>query len=140
MKRKPLFISGPSGVGKSYLTRYLCEHHNCEKILTLTTRAPRNGEVHGVNYDFISEIDFSHLKNAGLLAVADHLFSASYGLRKGVVEKIYEVGNVPICEVYAPTVHLFTDAFPDYCAIYLLPESIELLRARMRHRGDDEAT
>jgi guanylate kinase len=135
---EPLFVSGPSGVGKSFLTQYLVDHYNCKKIVTTTTRPPRLGETNGVNYHFVSQGDYDFLERTGQLCISDRLLGACYGLRKGEVESICALGKTPICEAYAPHISLFTHAFPNSRAIFLIPENYDLLVKRMRMRGDPE--
>jgi len=135
---EPLFISGPSGVGKSFLTRQLCARYSCQKIVTTTTRAPRIGERDGVDYYFVSPEVYKSLERTGQLCISDHLFSASYGVQQGEVESIQAAGKTPICEVYAPHIAVFTEAFPNARAIFLMPVSYSLLVERMRKRGDSD--
>ena len=52
-------ISGPSGVGKTTVCDSLLERDDFERVVTATTRAPRGGEVDGVDYVFLSEEDFA---------------------------------------------------------------------------------
>lgn len=134
--RKPLFISGPSGVGKSYLTLHLVSHFNCKKIVTITTRNPRPGELQGVNYDFVSQQEYDLLEATDQLSLKDRLLGACYGIRRSTVETIVSEGRTPICEAYSPTIWKFKNAFPEGRAIFLMPYSIDLLVERMKSRGD----
>lgn len=135
---KPLFISGPSGVGKSHLTRHLIRDFNGQKVVTLTTRPPRKGDIHEVTYEFVSTEEFEFLEKTHQLAVADRLFNHRYGLRKGSIETALQNGNVPICEVYSAHIQLFVDIFPDAIFIFLMPKSLDFLEQRLRNRGDQE--
>lgn len=137
--KNPIFISGPSGVGKSYLTRYLVKYFLCEKVITTTTRQQRQDEVQEVHYHFVSNNEFDQLEKTGQLCISDRLLNASYGLRQSLIERIITNGKTPICEAYGPHITLFTQAFPNAHTIYLIPENLELLERRMRQRRDSES-
>lgn len=135
---KPLFIGGPSGVGKSYFTKYLVENFDFKKVITLTTRSPRRKEVYGESYEFVTTDEFKFLDKTHQLDVSDNILGNYYGLRKNSIEQIIQIGKIPICEIYSPHVQLFTEIFPDSICIFLMPESIELIETRMRERNDDK--
>lgn len=138
--KEPIFIGGPSGVGKSYLTQHLISSYYCRKVVTLTTRPPRNEDIHGIHYEFISNKEFLDLEASNQLVLTDQIFGYRYGLRQGVVEEIVQSGYTPICEVYSPHIRLFTDLFPRSAAVFLKPDSISLLKHRMQQRGDTAAS
>ena len=137
---RPLFICGPSGVGKSYLTRQLCSKHNAVKIITTTTRMMREGEKQGIDYHFISREEYEWLEIHNQFTVTTTVFNHRYGLRRGVVEEIISRNQMPIGEIYSLNIELFRNSFPESYAIFLFPKSLEGLRERMKKRGDEEQT
>ena len=60
-----LILIGESGSGKSTIEKMLKENYDYRKIATYTTRSPRNGEINGVDYNFISPEEFLALKDSG---------------------------------------------------------------------------
>lgn len=64
LKKKPLVVCGPSGSGKSTLTKYLLKKydHAFKFSVSSTTRAPRTGEIHGVDYFFMSHSQFEEVR------------------------------------------------------------------------------
>ncbi|MDQ3099163.1 MAG: hypothetical protein M3Q44_05445 [bacterium] len=60
---KPLIISGPSGVGKTYLEKYLIANHDFKRIQSTLTRSKREGEIQGLDYNFVTEDNFDQIVN-----------------------------------------------------------------------------
>jgi guanylate kinase len=54
-----LALVGKAGAGKDTILRYLCDHYDVNEVISCTTRPPREGEVDGVNYHFLSESEFA---------------------------------------------------------------------------------
>ena len=139
MDLQPIFISGPSGVGKSYLTKFLIDNYNVKKIVTLTTRKPRVNEEPGTSYKYISRQKFNFLKASEKLIIDDFIFGNYYGLEKGQIESIIQHGKIPICEVYSPSIRFFIKYYPYAHTIFLKPKSIHFLEKRMIERGDSQS-
>ena len=135
-----LVLSGPSGVGKGYLGKYLSERYLCERLIATTTRPPRPGEKDGRDSRFISEEEFTIMQQSGKLFMCNTFFNARYGFDHEKLKEIYERESVPIVEIYTPTIHLFVQDFPDSYRVFLKPESLELLRQRMLERKQDSET
>jgi guanylate kinase len=85
--RTPLFvISGPSGAGKGTAIRALTERFPLRRIATYTTRSPREHEVAGVDYNFVSEEEFFRLLGSGAIAEYTRTYSQSlYGSPSSMV-------------------------------------------------------
>lgn len=132
----PLILSGPSGIGKSYLEKYLCQNHNFQRILSTTTRSQREGEIDGQDYNFITEFEYKEREKEGKFITSVFNLNAWYGFEKSLVEQIQAKGNIPTTVCIPQIIDQFVHHYPNTIAIYLLPESDELLEKRMRQRGD----
>lgn len=135
---QPLLISGPSGIGKSFLAKHLSRNYRCSRIVPTTTRKPRRGEVDGVDYYFVDEDEYNQRVADGLMFMSNAMLAAKYGFERRAVDHILEQDRTPISEIYTPKLPQFLAAYPDSQAIYLLPENDQLLRQRMALRGDTE--
>lgn len=89
-------VTGPSASGKTELVAELCKSHNFEKLVSVTTRPMRDGEVEGRDYYFITEEEFFKLKNAGKL-VQEVCFNGKYYATTSMeIERVFAIGKVPI--------------------------------------------
>lgn len=96
--RRPIVISGPSGVGKGTLISMLMEKH--AKVLgkkaSHTTRAPREGEVHGQHYFFVTKAEYDVLRDGDGFLEFNNFNGNDYGTSGKVVEGIIAQGMVPV--------------------------------------------
>ena len=83
-------LLGTSGSGKSTIEKYLSDHYGYEKIVSWTTRQPRNGEVNGRDYHFIDEETFKEALNRGAFAEYDEYSQSRF---YGTLKKDYKNGN-----------------------------------------------
>lgn len=132
----PLLISGPSGIGKSYLAQYLETHYLCARVVPTTTRTPRDNEQSGVDYHFITPSEYEERVTNGQMFMSNNFFQAYYGFESSSVDGLIQNGLVPVTEIYTPKITEFCQAYPLSRAIYLIPETEALLRHRMESRGD----
>lgn len=132
----PLIISGPSGVGKTYLEKYLIANHNFQRIQSTITRPIRKGEVNGVDYNFITEKEYKDLEKQNKFITSAFALGCWRGFEKRLVEEISANNHIPITVVVPTVVPQFLNAYPDTIAIYLKPESEQFLIRRMNLRGD----
>jgi guanylate kinase len=81
-----LMISAPSGAGKTTVCDgLLAQNPNLRRVVTCTTRAPRSGELDGVHYHFLSEVDFAQRVAAGEFLEHATVYGRSYGTLKSSV-------------------------------------------------------
>ena len=138
MAGRIIIISGPSGVGKDTLIdQWIAQNPHIKKIRTSTTRAPREGEVDGVHYDFWKKDDFEEalLNNAFLECAKVH--GNLYGTPRDQVEEIIAQGDMAILRIDVQGAGKLMRELPDAVTIFILPPSNEELERRIRKRGLD---
>jgi THO complex subunit 1 len=99
--RRPIVISGPSGVGKGTLVTMLMEKHPTVlgKKASHTTRPPREGEVHGQHYFFVTKAEYDIMRDGDQFIEYNNFNGNDYGTSKKVVEGIIASGKVPVMEM-----------------------------------------
>ena len=137
MNRKGSLIvySGPSGVGKgTVLKEALKKDSSLALSISATTRKPREGEIDGVNYFFITREEFlKKIERGEMLEYAEYNGNF-YGTPKDFVEKSLENGKNVILEIEVQGAFKVKDLMPDAVLIFLLPPSFRELRARLEGR------
>jgi len=142
MRGRSFIISGPSGVGKSTVLKALFQKRgNMYFSVSATTRAPRETEVDGVHYHFLSRETFREwIEEDQFLEYAEFVEN-SYGTPKKYVYEAMEAGQDVILDIEVQGAILVKEKMPDVVRIYLAPPSWEELERRLRARGtDDEET
>ncbi|MRU13857.1 guanylate kinase [Roseovarius sp. A21] len=142
MTRRGLLIilSSPSGAGKSTLTRRLRDWDSSLSFsVSATTRTPREGEVDGKDYHFMSEAEFQRqVANGGMLEHA-HVFGNFYGSPRGPVEEAINEGNDVLFDIdWQGAQQIQNSALGQHTlSIFILPPSIRELHRRLVTRGQD---
>jgi guanylate kinase len=133
-------IAAPSGCGKTSLVKALIEKtDNLCVSISHTTRTAREGEVHGKNYFFVSKDAFNEIEaNNGFIESAQ-VFDNYYGSAKQTVKNLLDNKNV-ILEIDWQGARQIKASFPKAIGIFILPPSIEALRARLTDRGQDDVS
>ena len=138
-KGKLFVISGASGVGKStVLKKVMADRKDLLFSVSATTRAPREGEVDGVSYYFLSRPQFEQMIQAGEFLEYDEHHQTLYGTPASEVLKKQETGHV-ILDVEPNGAFNVRKARPDATLIFIMPPSWEALETRLRGRGDTSA-
>ena len=142
MKGNLYIVAGCSGVGKGTLLKLFLERNPQLKLsVSCTTRNPREGEVHGKNYFFISVEEFKkNIKNNEFLEWAE--FSGNYyGTQKQYIENKLNMGLNVILEIEVQGAKQVKEKMPEAISIFIMPPSIEALEARLRgrHTESEEA-
>lgn len=134
-------ISGPSGSGKSAICSRLCARPGFRFSVSATTRAPRKGERHGVDYLFVTPEQFLNMRELGeILEFSEH-FGNSYGTPRGPVEEGVAAGQVVVLDVDVNGADQVRRLMPKARSVFVLPPSPEELDRRLRTRDtEDEAS
>ncbi len=144
MNRRGLCVvlAAPSGAGKSSIAAALMrEDPTLVLSVSVTTRAPRPGEIEGVHYRFISREQFEAMAASGELLEWATVFGRGYGSPRAPVEAALAAGHDVLFDIDWQGFRQLRAALPrDVVGIFLLPPSLAELEARLRGRGtDDEA-
>ncbi len=139
-KRGILFVfSGPSGVGKGTLKAKLFEEFagRIAYSVSATTRGPREGEVDGKDYFFISRQEFERrVKNNEFLEHAEFAGNC-YGTPRAYVEKLLDSGMNVVLEIDVQGALQVMKSMPECVSVFILPPSFEELEHRLRGRGTE---
>lgn len=136
-KGKFIVISGPSGVGKGTICNRLINELNAWYSVSTTTRTPREGEVNGVNYFFVTKEEFEDKIKNGEFLEYNVYNNNYYGTSKKVVLDKMNKGINVFSEIDVNGAHNIKKIFPDALLIYIAPPSIEALRERLIGRGTE---
>ena len=134
-------ISAASGAGKTSLVAAVLDHvADIEVSVSHTTRAPREGEVDGVNYNFVDAETFEVMIEAGDFFESASVFGNMYGTSRQHIQEQLLLGKDVILEIDWQGARQIRQLVSDCKSIYILPPSITALRERLTSRGqDDEA-
>ena len=139
-KRGTLFVfSGPSGVGKGTLNARLFAEFGDQIAFSVsaTTRAPREGEIDGKHYFFISRQEFENrIANNEFLEYAQFAGNC-YGTPKPYVLSLLEQGKNVLLEIEVQGAMQVMERMPECVSIFVLPPSFEELERRLRGRGTE---
>ena len=138
MAGRLFIISGSSGVGKgTVIKEFLKNADNIYLSVSTTTRNPRDGEVHGVNYFYVNKDDFKKaVENGDFLEWAE--FGGNcYGTSRSAVEKTLKEGKNVLLEIEVQGAKQVKEKMPEAVTIFILPPSIEEIEKRLRGRGTE---
>lgn len=138
-----LVLSSPSGGGKTSIGRALrVTDPNLGLSVSLTTRPPREGEVDGRDYHFVSPERFAEAVRRGELIEHAEVFGAYYGTPRAPVEQALASGRDLLFDIDWQGTRQLSAALPeDVVSVFILPPSMAELERRLRARkADDEET
>ena len=134
-----IIVSGPSGVGKGTVRDYYMkdESLNLTYSISMTTRAPRAGEVDGVDYIFVTREEFEQKIQEGEFLEYAEFVGNYYGTSLKQVNKMREEGKNVILEIEVQGATIVKEKCPDAVSIFIIPPSIEELERRIRGRRSE---
>ena len=139
-------ISGPSGVGKDTIIDVM-RRHDVERgradertyVITVTTRLPREGEVDGVDYQFVSRDEFLRLRAARGLLEANEVHGNWYGSPRDQVREALVAGRDVILKIDVQGAQVVKEQVSEALLIFVIPPSLETLFSRLRARATESA-
>jgi guanylate kinase len=136
---KLFVLAGPSGVGKGTIVRELVSRdpEGLSLSVSVTTRAPRPGEVDGVDYFFVDDDAFDRMIRAGELLEWAEIVGHRSGTPRGFVEDRLAAGRDVILEIDVVGASQIRDRVPGSVLIFVDPPSMEELERRLRGRGTE---
>jgi guanylate kinase len=131
-------LSGPSGVGKSTVVAHMRKvHPEVWLSVSATTRTPRPGEKHGVQYYFVDDDEFDKLVANGELLEWAEFAGNRYGTpRRAVLDKL-SAGEPSLLEIDLQGARLVRQSLPDAQLVFLAPPNWDELVRRLTGRGTE---
>lgn len=137
-KGKLFVVSGPSGAGKGTICKnILDQERNIELSVSMTTRAPREGEINNVHYSFVEKAEFEKLIEEGGFMEYANVYGNFYGTPRARVLELLEKGVDVILEIDVQGALQVKQNYPEGVFIFILPPSLEELKRRIIGRGSE---
>ncbi len=141
-----VIISGPSGVGKDTIIEVM-QRREAEAgrtadrhyVVTVTTRAPREGEVDGVDYQFVTREGFLRMRAARGFLEANEVHGNWYGSPRDQVRAALVAGRDAILKIDVQGAQIVKEQVTEALLIFVIPPSLETLFARLRARATETA-
>ncbi|HEX4942756.1 MAG TPA: guanylate kinase [Usitatibacteraceae bacterium] len=133
-------VVAPSGAGKTSLVNAMLDAERAIRLsVSCTTRAPREGEVEGREYHFVSRAAFEEMIAAGDFLEYASVYGNYYGTSRKWIEAELEGEHDVLLEIDWQGARQVRKLFPRLVGIFILPPSIDELRRRLTARGKDSA-
>ena len=131
-------ISAPSGAGKSTLIKkFLSSNNNFELSVSATTRLPRDGEIDGVHYQFISDDKFTSLVDENAFIEYAQVHNHRYGTLKSFIDNKFTQGKSIILDIDVQGYMQIKNSNIPNSSIFILPPSFRELKKRLEDRKSD---
>ena len=139
MNKPRLFVvAAPSGGGKTSLIAALLDRDERVRLsVSHTTRSPRPGEIDGEHYHFVDDASFLKLVDEKAFLEHARVYDHWYGTSRDTVATFLDQGFDVLLDIDWQGARQVKDNFPDCCTLFILPPSLEALRSRLSHRGQD---
>ena len=132
-------LSGPSGSGKGTAIKELMGRRPLKLSVSATTRAPRPGEVDGVQYYFLSKEEFERRIADGEMLEYVNYCGNYYGTPKAPVEESRAAGQDVLLEIEVTGAKNIRTLAPEATLLFVIPPSMKELRRRLEGRGTEDA-
>ena len=133
-----LVVSGPSGAGKGTICKaFLEKNKNVKLSISATTRSPREGEVEGVNYFFVTKEKFKGMIDNGESLEHAQIYDNFYGTPKAAILENLEQGYDVLLEIEMQGAKQIKEVYPEGVFIFILPPSLDELKSRIVGRGTE---
>ena len=134
-----LIISGPSGTGKGTLVKKLMDSDPSFRFsCSVTTRKPRDNEIEGVHYHFVTEEAFDRLVSENAFLEHATVHGHRYGTLRAPVERLMAEGFNVLLDIDPQGAITVMQNADDYVSVFILPPSFEDLRVRLHTRNTDD--
>ena len=130
-------LSGPSGVGKDTVLGRITGEANIKKTVSVTTRQPRQGEVDGTHYHFVTKEKFDDMVKDNEFLEYAKVHDNYYGTRISEVNETLDAGNDLILAIDVQGGVSIKKIMPEAVLVFLLPPSFEELANRLSSRGTE---
>lgn len=132
-----IILSGPSGAGKGTICKQLLKETDVKLSISSTTREPRNGEVHGREYFFISKEEFEAKLEENEFLEWACVYDNYYGTPNAYVEEILSSGYDCILEIDPQGAKQVKEKRPNAVYLFIIPPSMRELEERLKGRGTE---
>ena len=137
MKPFPIIVSSPSGGGKTTVVqRLLRRDKTLRRVVTATTRAPRDGEKNGRDYHFWTEKQFQDAVKKGQMLEWAKVHAHYYGIPKKSVDGVLKEGRCPVLVIDVQGAKTVSGKYPQAVKIFIVPPSLDVLKKRIAARKD----
>ena len=136
-KGRIIIVSGPSGVGKGTVIKKLIKLKEYALSISATTRIPREGEKHGKDYFFLSNIDFEEKIRSQAFLEWAQVHEHYYGTLKSEVNRYISKGEDILLEIDVQGARIVMESDYPVTSIFLIPPSLTVLRERLIKRSTD---
>lgn len=136
-----IVISAPSGAGKTTITKRILDAHRDKLTFSIsaTTRLPRNGELHGVDYYFLMKDEFLFRIKQNELIEYEEIFGNYYGTLVSEIDRAKSVHKSLLFDIDVKGGISIRTRFPEESLlIFIAPPSMEILRERLTKRGSED--
>ena len=140
MKPFLLVLSAPSGGGKSSIARHLLQgRDDLGYSVSATTRPMREGEREGVDYYFLTRVEFLRRREAGEFLESATYGGHLYGTLRSEIDRIFAAGRHAVLDIEIEGARQIRASFPNSLHLFVLPPSAEVLIGRLKGRNTEPA-
>ena len=124
-------LSGVTGVGKSYFKKQIQEKLGIPAQTIITTREKRNGEIDGIDKNFVTDEEFENLKQKKEIIVTFEMLGYKYGYPRIQMES----NKNSVVELHYPIIYQLKEEVKDTFSIYMFPKDIEIAKQKLKERN-----